>query len=86
MAGIKVKLVKSAAGSSKDQKATLEGMGLYKLGSERILPDTPSTHGMVVKLRHLVAWEKVDQDPPKRLRNATEIHKRKKQQKAAKAQ
>ncbi len=86
MAGIKVKLVKSAAGSSADQKATLEGMGLYRFGSERILPDTPSTHGMVVKLRHLVSWERVDQDPPKRNRNSKQIHKRKQQEKAAKAQ
>lgn len=86
MAGIKVKLVKSAAGASADQKATLEGMGLYKFGSERILPDNPSTHGMVVKLRHLVSWERVEQDAPKRNRSATQIHKRKQQEKAAKAQ
>ncbi|MFN7130679.1 MAG: 50S ribosomal protein L30 [Myxococcales bacterium] len=86
MAGIKVKLVKSAAGASADQKATLEGMGLYRFGSERILPDNASTEGMCVKLRHLVQWERVSENPPKRARTAGQSHKRKQQEKAAKAQ
>jgi len=37
-----------------DQRETLIGLGLNKIGRTRDLPDTPSTHGMIRKLRHLV--------------------------------
>ncbi len=65
MPGIKVKLIRSRAGRSERQLATLAGLGLYKFGQERILPDTPSTVGMCKKLDHMVCWERVEQDPKK---------------------
>ncbi len=37
-----------------DQRETLVGLGLNKIGRVKDLPDTPSTHGMVRKVRHLV--------------------------------
>ncbi|MBI5542911.1 MAG: 50S ribosomal protein L30 [Deltaproteobacteria bacterium] len=64
MPGIKVKLVSSRAARSKDQLATLKGLGLYKFGQERILPDNPSTLGMCEKLKHMVSWERVSEAPP----------------------
>lgn len=64
MPGIKVKLVASRAARSKDQLATLKGLGLYKMGQERILPDTAATLGMCEKLKHMVKWEKVAEAPP----------------------
>ncbi|MGI5864558.1 MAG: 50S ribosomal protein L30 [Myxococcales bacterium] len=70
MPGIKVKLVRSRAGRSKDQLATLKGLGLYRLNQERILPDTPQTLGMCRKLQHMVAWERVNEEPVKRPRRA----------------
>ena len=36
------------------QRSTLIGMGLNKIGRVRELPDTPQTHGMIAKVRHLV--------------------------------
>ena len=60
MAGIKVRLIRSRAARSRDQLATLTGLGLHKLGQERILPDNPSTLGACAKLRHMVAWERVE--------------------------
>ncbi len=68
MPGIKVTLVRSRAARSPDQLATLKGLGLYKIGSTRILPDTPSTLGMCEKLHHLVSWERVEQEPVKSAR------------------
>jgi ribosomal protein L30 len=70
MSGIKVKLIRSRAARSVDQKATLTGLGLYKLGQERILPDTPATVGMCEKLRHMVAWERVAESAVKRARRS----------------
>ena len=66
MAGIKVKLTKSRAGRSKDQLATLRGLGLYRIGQVRVLPDNASTLGACAKLSHMVVWEKVAEEPPRR--------------------
>jgi large subunit ribosomal protein L30 len=37
-----------------DQRATLIGLGLNKLGRRSTLEDTPAVRGMVAKVRHLV--------------------------------
>ena len=65
---LKVKLTKSAAGSSVDQLATIASLGLKKFGSERILQDTPAIRGMVNKVRHLVTAETVQGEAPKATR------------------
>lgn len=38
----------------KDQRATLVGLGLNKVGRTRVLEDTPSIRGMVAKVSHMV--------------------------------
>jgi large subunit ribosomal protein L30 len=37
-----------------DQRATLIGLGLNKLGRSAELPDNPATRGMIAKVAHLV--------------------------------
>ena len=37
-----------------DQRATLIGLGLNKIGRTRVLEDTPSVRGMIRKVHHLV--------------------------------
>ncbi len=37
-----------------DQRATLIGLGLNKIGRVKDLPDTPAVRGMIAKVRHLV--------------------------------
>ena len=59
-AGLKVKLIKSTIGSKKDQIATANALGLYKIGDERIQPDNASTRGKVNKICHLVAVEEIE--------------------------
>jgi large subunit ribosomal protein L30 len=66
--GLKIKLVKSAAGASETQLRTLAGLGLKKFGQERILKDTPAVRGMVFKLQHLVKSETVAEEAPVRQR------------------
>lgn len=68
MSGIKVKLVRSLAARSPVQLATLKGLGLSKLGQERVLVDTPSTVGMCERVRHMVIWERVAETPAKNSR------------------
>ena len=49
-----VKLVKSVAGTRDDHRATVRGLGLRKLNSQRTLEDTPAVRGMINKVAYLV--------------------------------
>lgn len=51
---IKIKLVKSPIGYSKDQKATVEALGLKKLNSVVEKEDNDCIQGMIRKVTHLV--------------------------------
>jgi len=51
---IKVKQVGSPQRRHFDQRQTLVGLGLNKIGRVKDLPDTPSTRGMLRKVQHLV--------------------------------
>ena len=49
-----ITLLKSPIGFNKTQAATVEGMGLRRIGHRVQLVDTPATRGMILKVRHLV--------------------------------
>ncbi len=49
-----VKLVRSVAGTRLSHRATVRGLGLRKIGSQRELEDTPAVRGMVNKVYYLV--------------------------------
>lgn len=51
---IKVTLKKSTIGCKKDQIATVEALGLRKIGQSVEKPDNPQTRGMIFKVKHLV--------------------------------
>ena len=51
---IKVRMVHSKIATPPAHRATLKGLGLNRLYSERILCDTPEVRGMVAKIPHLV--------------------------------
>ncbi len=51
---IKVEQIASPLRCHHDQRETLVGLGLNKIGRTSELPDTAATRGMVRKLRHLV--------------------------------
>ncbi len=53
-ANLTVTLVKSTIGSTKDQIATVEALGLRKIGDVSIQPDNAQTRGKINKVRHLV--------------------------------
>ena len=53
-AGLTVKLVKSTIGSKKDQIATVESLGLHKVGDTNVQPDNEQTRGKINKVSHLV--------------------------------
>jgi large subunit ribosomal protein L30 len=49
--------VGSPIGRRHDQRATLAGLGLNKIGRTRELEDTPSVRGMIAKVAHLLRVE-----------------------------
>ena len=51
---IRVKLVKSPISTTARVRATVKGLGLGKVGSERELKRTPAVEGMVRRIKHLV--------------------------------
>lgn len=59
MAKIRVKQVRSKIRRPQDQKATLEALGLHKIGQEVEHEATPSILGMVNKVKHLISVEEI---------------------------
>ena len=51
---VKVKLVRSIAGTRESHRATVRGLGLRKLNSTSVLEDTPAVRGMINKVAFLV--------------------------------
>ncbi|MFQ5535354.1 MAG: 50S ribosomal protein L30 [Sphingomonadales bacterium] len=54
---VTVTQIKSPIRRPKDQRATLVGLGLNKIGRTRKLEDTPSVRGMIEKVHHLIRVE-----------------------------
>ena len=50
---VTVKQTGSPIRRNNDQRATLVGLGLNRLGRESTLVDTPSVRGMIAKVAHL---------------------------------
>ncbi len=52
-----IKLVRSLIGVNEKQKATVQTLGLHRLGSMVSREDSPIVRGMVRKIAHLVQVE-----------------------------
>ena len=57
MASLAITQVKSANGTDKPQRATLESLGLRGIGKTVEHEDTPQIRGMVHRVRHLITVE-----------------------------
>jgi large subunit ribosomal protein L30 len=54
---MKITQVKSANGTDKPQRATLESLGLRGIGKSVERPDSPQLRGMIHRVRHLIEVE-----------------------------
>ena len=54
MATIRLRQTGSPIRRPKDQRDTLKGLGLNKMGREVTLEDTPAVRGMIGKVHHMV--------------------------------
>jgi large subunit ribosomal protein L30 len=55
MAKITVRQTGSPIRRTQDQRATLKGLGLDRIGRVSTLEDTPAVRGMIAKVAHMVA-------------------------------
>lgn len=58
---LRVTLVRSLIGYPEGQRATARGLGLRKINSSVIRPDTPEVRGMIDKIIHVVKVEVIVQ-------------------------
>jgi large subunit ribosomal protein L30 len=54
MAKVTVRQTASPIRRKSDQRATLVGLGLNRIGRTAILDDTPAVRGMIAKVAHMV--------------------------------
>ena len=58
---IKVTLIKSPSNEVKSVKATIEALGLKKIGSTKTFAETPANMGQINKVGYLLKIEKVEE-------------------------
>jgi large subunit ribosomal protein L30 len=60
MAKLEVKKIASVIDRPKDQKRTMEALGLRKMNSVRVFEETPQIRGMIEKVKHLVSVKEIN--------------------------
>ena len=61
MAKLRITWKKSAIGYAKNQKATIEALGLHRLNHTVEHEDTPPIRGMAFTVRHLVEVQTIEE-------------------------
>ena len=51
---VTIEQTRSPIGRPAEQRATLKGLGLNKIGRRSTLEDTPSVRGMIAKVAHML--------------------------------
>ena len=59
---LKVKLVRGMSGHPESHRETLRGMGLTRVGRERVLPDNQATRGMISKVAYAVQVQETPEE------------------------
>lgn len=60
MSDVKITQTKSAIGGTASQRATLQSLGLKRIGASSVRQDTPEVRGMIRAVSHLIRVEEVD--------------------------
>ena len=59
---LKVKLVRGMSGHTEKHRETLRGLGLTRVGRERVLQDTPAVRGMIKHVAYLIEWSETKEE------------------------
>lgn len=57
---LRITLIRSPIGYSRDQKATVRALGLRRLHQTVVKADTPAIRGMVATVQHMLRVEEVE--------------------------
>lgn len=60
MSNLKITLVRGVVGSNAKQRATVQTLGLRKIGRTVVREDSPANRGLINAVRHLVTVEETD--------------------------
>ncbi|KFI72245.1 50S ribosomal protein L30 [Bifidobacterium minimum] len=60
MTNLRITLVRGVVNSTPRQRATVQTLGLHKIGHTVVREDTPANRGLANTVRHLVTVEEVD--------------------------
>ena len=60
MAQLKITQIKSTIGGKRNQRESMQTLGLRKIGQTVVRPDNSAVRGLVAKVSHLVRVEEVD--------------------------
>ncbi len=58
---LRIRLVRSLIGYPKTQRLVSRGLGLRKVNSEVVRPDSPEIRGMIRKITHLLKVEAIEE-------------------------
>ncbi len=58
---LKIKQIRSVIDRPKDQKKTIEALGLSRPNKMVVHNDTPQIRGMINKVSHLVTFEEIEE-------------------------
>ncbi|RKX63865.1 MAG: 50S ribosomal protein L30 [Thermodesulfobacteriota bacterium] len=61
MKKLKITLIRSKYGRKPNQRETLKGLGLRKIGQSVIREDNPMIRGMIRKVEHLIKVEELNE-------------------------
>ncbi len=59
MSKVRIKQVRSTIKRPKDQRRTLEALGIRRIGQESVHELTPEIKGMINKVKHLIVVEEI---------------------------
>ena len=62
---VKVTLRRGLVGRPRDQRGTVQALGLKRIGHSVIKEDRPEIRGMIFKVKHLVEVEEMPEDKKK---------------------
>jgi len=60
MSKLRITWTKSCIGYARDQRGTLDALGLKRLNQKVEREDSPSVRGMLLKIKHLVKVEEIE--------------------------
>ncbi len=57
---LKIRQIRSSIGQVEQTRLILKGLGLGRIGKEKVVENTPSFRGMIKKVIHLISIDEIE--------------------------